>query len=441
VSGYILIVLVDLQKGHFSSVVGREFDVVVKPSSFNKTCQLIRSIKVEEVVIMVNARFDQQGDTNGQTLHRLVKLYDAPEFVKAASSDAINYVAEDKNPAAFADTSSLSFPCHTAPATYVSMMYFLENQGGLGKKANHIKDRIVKAADFFGIKRHISGLIEKHAQANSNDLSKLSDDQFAYVYSYDNGAKDRHLPLRNSNEVKEACAYLKTYRDEFVYSDRVKIAQKILKSGKLDKIEGEDLTYLYKQAGAAVGSAKNAASLLFKRAVALRRLGKDLDVQQVLAKSAEACLNNSAFAHTMGGMQKIAKLIDSVDREYKLQKITALGKPEDLFSFTVKEASDFADESVQLTTGSIYKKSDLLAIPADNIRDLLGSDFVDRVSAGGIMLDTEKLAEELRTLPRGDAKLFERLADVANVKPFGKEASVKKNRLLELAAKHAQSLA
>jgi hypothetical protein len=57
------------------------------------------------------------------------------------------------------------------------------------------------------------------------------------------------------------------------------------------------------------------------------------------------------------------------------------------------------------------------------------------------MLDTEKLAEELRTLPRGDAKLFERLADVANVKPFGKEASVKKNRLLELAAKHAQSLA
>lgn len=387
---------------------------------------------------MEKARFDQQADTNGQTLHRLVKLYGAPEFVKAASSDAINYVAEEKNPAAFADPSTLSFPCHTAPATYVSMMYALDNQGALGKKANHIKERIVKAAEFFGIKKHIDELTEKHAKANTVSLDRLTDSDFAYVCSYDNGTVERHLPLRNKYETKEACEYLKKYRNEFTYDERVKIAQRILKSGKTELIDSQDVTYLYKQAGAALGSAKNAAALLFKRAVALRRLGKDLEIQNILAKSAEACVKNKSFAHSMTGMQKIASLLDKVDREYKLQNITSLGKPEDIFSFTVKEASEFSGDVVQLTTGSVYKKADLAAIPKDSIRDIFGEDFVDRVSTGGVILDTEKLAEELRTLPRGDAKLFERLADAASVSSLYKEAS-SKSRLLDLAVKHAES--
>lgn len=385
---------------------------------------------------MNTTRFDQNGDENGQTLHRLVKLYDAPEFVKAASSDAINYSGEDRSPNVFADTTTLSFPCHTGPATYVSMMYFLENQGNFGKRAEYIKNRIYKAAEYFGIKNHIDQLTEKHAQANSDDISKLGDDSFAYVVEYENGTKERHMPLRNAGEVKKACDYLNKYRDEFVYDERVKIAEKILKTGMTENLSSEDVTYLYKQAGAALGSAKTAATMLFDRAVTLRRLGKDLQTQHMLAKAAEACVNNPTFIHTMTGMKKVAHLIDTVDREHKLQKITSLGKPEDLFSFTVKQASEVLKDSVQLTTGSVYKKADLSNLPTEGLRDVLGSEFVDRVSTGGLMLDAEKLAEELRTLPRGDAKLFERLADAANVKPFAKEASAKKESLVKLAALH-----
>jgi len=167
--------------------------------------------------------------------------------------------------------------------------------------------------------------------------------------------------------------------------------------------------------------------------VVLRRLGKDLNVQSTLAKTAEALLVNKEYAHDMGSMTKIATLIDKIDREYKLQKITSIGKPEDLFQFTVKQASDFASDSVQLTTGSFYKKSDLENLPVDGLKDILGNDFVERVSTGGLMLDTEKLAEELRTLPRGDARLFERLAEASNVKPFGKEAATSKSTLLKMA--------
>ncbi len=395
--------------------------------------------RIEEVaVIMSNTCLDQHGDVNGQTLHRLIKLYDAPNFVKKASSDVINYTSEEKSPNAFADPVTLSFPCHTAPATYVSTMYFLENKEGLGKRASVVQERLIKSAEYFGIKKHVDSLIEKHASAHAIDINKLPDDSFAYVFVYDNGTKERHLPIRNSNEVKEACVYLQKYRDEFVYEDRVKMASRILKTGLTENLSEEDRTYLYKQAGAALGSAKNAASLLFKRAVALRRLGKDLNVQQTLAKAAEACVNNPSFTHSMTGMRKIATLIDKVDREYKLQKMESLGKPEDLFSFTVKQASEFVNDNVQLTTGSIYKKSDLSAIRPDSLAEIMGSDFVDRVSAGGVVLDTEKLAEELRTLPRGDAKLFESLASSVNVQPFSKQASMTKQTLLKLAELHQQ---
>jgi hypothetical protein len=78
-------------------------------------------------------------------------------------------------------------------------------------------------------------------------------------------------------------------------------------------------------------------------------------------------------------------------------------------------------------------------LPSEGLRDILGEEFVNRVSTGGLMLDTEKLAEELRTLPRVDAKLFERLADSASVKPFGKEASAKRDALLKLASLHRQA--
>lgn len=367
-------------------------------------------------------RLDQQGDANGQTLHKLIKLYDAPDFVKSASSDSINYTSEERNPNVFADVTALSFPCHTAPATYVSMLYCLENQGQLGKKASHIQGRIVKAAEYFGIKKHIDSLLEKHAQIHSVSLDALPDDSFAFVVEYENGVKERHLPLRNSSETKQACEYLRKYRGEFGYYDRVKIAERILKKGDISEISSEDQDYLYKQAGAAVGTAKKAARMLLDRAMCLKTLGKDIDLQAGLAKAAQACLQDKNSVHSISGMRKIASIIDRVDRDYKLSKFETLGNAEDLFVFTIKQASEFAEDHVQLTSGSVYKKADLEKISADAIKDLLGDSFLDRVSAGGLILDAEKFAEELRTLPRRDAQLFDKLAESARLSPVVKQA-------------------
>jgi hypothetical protein len=64
---------VDLQNGQFIEA-GREVDETPSSSSLAKSCQLIRSSRLEDTS-MFKARLDQQGDTNGQTLHRLLKLH------------------------------------------------------------------------------------------------------------------------------------------------------------------------------------------------------------------------------------------------------------------------------------------------------------------------------------------------------------------------------
>jgi hypothetical protein len=71
----------------------------------------------------------------------------------------------------------------------------------------------------------------------------------------------------------------------------------------------------------------------------------------------------------------------------------------------------------------VYKKAELESIKLDEIKDLFGNEFADRVSSGGLFVDSEKLAEELATLPRGDAGLFDKLVDGLGIKTAYKQAS------------------
>jgi hypothetical protein len=71
----------------------------------------------------------------------------------------------------------------------------------------------------------------------------------------------------------------------------------------------------------------------------------------------------------------------------------------------------------------------------------MGSDLADEISTGGVLVDREKLAEILPTLPRGDAELFERMLDKNGITPFAKEAAatkqgLRKRDLFELAANY-----
>ena len=54
---------------------------------------------------------------------------------------------------------------------------------------------------------------------------------------------------------------------------------------------------------------------------------------------------------------------------------------------------------------------------------MMGTDFADAISAGGLFVSSEKLAEIVPTLPRGDAELFDRMLNSVGIHPVAKEAA------------------
>lgn len=359
---------------------------------------------------------DQASDRSGIKLHSLSKLYNVPEFVKSASYHEIAADEKQLPSSVYGDPRSLKFPCHTSSATYVSMAYFLDQEKEFGKSASVIKDRILKAADFFGIRPDVDGLIEKHASMQKHSEEDLKDDDFAIVVKFESGHKTRSYPIRNSEEVKAAAEWMRKHANDLNFSDRKTIANKILEKAAEYSVNLNNETDIIKFAANGLVSKTKVASMLFDRAKALKTLNKDIEIQTMLAKTAQLVLSNNS-SHVM---DKAAEIISSVDAQYKFK---SLGSVNDLYTITVKEASQAISEHVQLTNGSVYKKAELENIKLDEIKDVFGNDFADRVSSGGLFVDAEKLAEELATLPRGDASLFDTLVGSLGVKTAYKQAS------------------
>jgi len=150
-------------------------------------------------------------------------------------------------------------------------------------------------------------------------------------------------------------------------------------------------------------------------------------------------------ARDQGYRTKMAALMDQFDRETGLNQLYdegGLDRPEDvLFQVTEKVASDFLGRHVRTTTGTIYEKVALAMLDTETLRNWMGDEFAD--DCGGVMLDVQKLADIIPTLPRPDAEMFERMASAAGVPVFGKEksaATMSDAERQELAAIYQQQL-
>ena len=379
-------------------------------TSVHWTLPLNKNIGVFVMII------DQVSDKSGVKLHGFTKLYNVPEFVKSASSGDITGNGTDLPSSVYGDPRTLKFPCHTPSSTYVSLAYFLDQEESFGKIASSIKERILKAGDYFGIRPSLDGLITKHASMQKHSEDNLPDDDFAIVVKFETGRKTRSYPIRNEQEVKAAAEWMGKYANDLNFKDRKTIAGKILVKAAEYGVSLANESEITKFAADGLVSKVKVANMLFDRAKALKVLKKDPEIQEMLAKTAQHVLNNSA----PDIMDKAASIISSVDEQYKFK---SLGSVNDLYTLSVKTASKLASAHIQLTNGSVYKKAELESIKLDEIKDLFGNEFADRVSSGGLFVDSEKLAEELATLPRGDAGLFDKLVDGLGIKTAYKQAS------------------
>ena len=313
----------------------------------------------------------------------------------------------------YADPVHKLYPCHSAPATWFSALYFADKQAEFKtEQARAIREHIHKAAEFFGVLGSIKDLEEKMAALNNDKLAALDDSAFAIVWEVDGGETERHWPLRNSTEVKLAATHFRKYRDEFVFLDRRTIADKILtKAAEYDADISDHMDLLLQSAGRGYCAAKTASEVLRNRATLVRRANKS--AAESLSKLAAAVDQNPAYARSPEVRVKMAAAVDEFDRAnhlYRLYDDGGLPRPEEtFFAVTEKMAREFTEQNVETTTGNVYALTDLEKLAVDDVRAWLGDDFAEAVTAGGVYLDRDKLAAIVPTLDRGMAATLDRL--------------------------------
>lgn len=369
---------------------------------------------------------DQNDDFNGQHLYRILKLYDVPEFVKNASSDDI-YGKKLSNHL-YGDPVGKTFPCHSAAATWVSTAFFIENKSNITEKiANWVDERIKAASHRFYINNFTDQIRSKYAETFTDALGKLSDRDFAVVFYGDHGAKERYYPLRNTKEVVKAADYILKYRMLIPIADRREMAKKVLeKASSFGAAVDND--FLSKQAGIGSCNPEDVAELLWSRTAMIGRTDKPNDLQIQMAKMADACGKHQSDVCESDSLNKIAEVVDSIDRHYGFnqQYDDNLLPPEDiLFKLNEKIAAKVVDEHCILTSGNVYKIADFDRLQIKDIQDLMGNEFSKEVSDGELFVSPEKFANVVKTLPRPDAELIERLFKDVGLFPVTKQASAR----------------
>ena len=353
-------------------------------------------------------------------------MFPPPDFVKSASVERLNGDAEKLPRHVYADQHNKLYPCHSAPATWMSALFFADKRAQFDENTAHtIHDRITKAAAYFGIAGLVAEL-EKTAASLDEDEDEDEDDDWSVVWLSKEGQKERHWPLRNAQEVKFAAAHFTRYRDEFVFDDRHKIANKILAKAAAYHVDLENAAdALALAAGCGACAAKTASEFLQARATLLRR--SHSDVAASLEKLAAAVDQNPEHARTAATRLKLAAAVDEIDRATHLCRLYdagGLARPEEvLFAVTEKVARDFMSQNVETTTGNVYALTDLEKLAVDDLREWLGDEFADAVSTGGVFVDCEKLAAIVPTLDRGMAATFDRLLQEKQVDAVVKQAA------------------
>jgi len=363
---------------------------------------------------------DQTHDLSGTEYHRLTQAYGTPEFVKQASHE--QKFGDDAGLAThlYADTATRSYPCHAKAATWLSALFFGDTEGMLPQeKAAAVRQRILDSASYWKIRPEVEELWEKQAENAKQSMHRVPDEDFALVWEGPHG-KERHYPLRNSAEVEKAAQWFGVNHNEFTFGDKNVIATKILEKAAQYSSTPDNPDLLHRCAG--YGYCGNAAAVeeWEKRAGLLRR--KKPEHAKIAQETADGLRKNPLEMRDQATFLKMAALMDEFDRDTALHRLygDGLARPEDsLFRITEKTASDFLNAHVQLTTGAVFEKQALEALDIPTLQSWMGEEMADE--CGGVMMDHEKLAEIVSTLPRPEAEMFERMAREVGIPVVARE--------------------
>lgn len=376
----------------------------------------------------------------GVELYRLAGLYNFPDFVKQASPDTSLQVPAGTSVTNCADPVRKQFWCHTKAACWLSHLFYQEKKAEFHPKdRTQIEKRLAEYAGFHKIKAACDAIATRWAELHKTAEAQLPDSSYAYVWTGDNGTKERRLPLRTAMEVKAAAEYVQQYRDNFPYAVRSRMCTKILeKAASLGAGIGQHAEFLEKQVGRGVCDPKEVVEMIEKRAALVPRdAGVTFDedgkpqggLRQHFFKMAATIKTTPRQALHPDMLVKLAETMDTLDRNLGLvgKYGPDLPRPEDvLFKSTFGKVAAELSQHVPTSTGKYYEKAAFRRLPLADVEALFGSDFAAQVRNPLGEVDTEKMAEQVATLPRPDAQLLDNLLSDNGIIPTMHKAAAAK---------------
>lgn len=374
--------------------------------------------------------WDHTSDGNGELVARIFQNYERPEFMKSATISELE--PRRVRSGHCADPVHNQFPCDTKIQCWLSCASFVEKQAEITERdRGRIRERLDRFADYWGIGAEFKNLDARYTELYKTAYDRMPDSSFAWVWVDENQVKDRRLCIQTPVQIKAAADYLEAHRDRFPLADRRVMAIKILdRADQLGADIRDKREFLERQAGHGWCSPQQVRGMLERRALYVKASNhangpKAAQVYRDLAVGLEGA---TTLALQADSLVKLACQIDQLDRMMGIPAVyqTALPRPEDvIFAATQTKCASELMEHVATTTGAVYQKSSLARARIDDLRTLFGEEFADRVSDLGGRVDPEKLAEEIATLPRGDAELLEAaLQDTGIVPSLRKAASL-----------------
>lgn len=376
-------------------------------------------------------------------LHAILKIAAPPNFVKTASDYDLGFSAEPVQPEFCADPTTLSFPCHTPAATWLSKAAFLLKKNSLPQyKVDNINKRLDYFTQIHGITDSVNRLKEKMAAYFSHLAQEEQAEKAANAESNDL-IGNRAYPIRNPAELNSAVSYYMTYRDYMPYDDRRALAIKILdKAAAFNTKLGQAQFELEKTAGNGLCSVNDCLNTLISRIYATKGPGKNYSpLQESLVKLADAIAKNRELVFSSQFRVKLARVIDEFDRHYKLkdQYSGVFLRPEEALFGITRDKLAFAEKCVATITGVVFRPDDLEKIPLDEIKELFGEEVAEELTKDGLRLDPDKAADVIPTLPRDDADAFVQLAEKHGIQPVmettAEPVEIVDDELAELAEK------
>jgi hypothetical protein len=377
---------------------------------------------------------DPINDNNKQVLVNYLRKTDLPSFVKEADYDH-TYRTDHLPDHVFADPENRLFPCHTKAATWLSSLYFMNNNPD--ELTVSTKNNLLKFARYWGIDKDIRHLSSRVKTANEKeekeDDESDKEENYAFVFD-DEGTKKKMLPIVTEAGVKKATDWFVRNRDKLLYDDRYQIAVKIRnRSQQLGLTTPE---FIEKQAGYGLCDLDLMTEQILTRCTMI----KDADTKASLYDFVKKAHTLNEIEFDVAFLTKTARILDTIDH---LENLTdyygkQLMRPEDfLFKTTFKAANDFVSELVEIGDNSLYNKTDLAKISLDDLQTLFGDEFVERISDFG-KIDPDKFAEEIKALPAPEKQDLHKLLCQNGINPIKHKENVLDHDFKKLLAEEYQ---